>query len=194
MEPQSSVVQLARRRPNGVRRARLATRRPPQPGCGFPSTGSSSPGGSRGLPATEPARSCCREGAAGPVPSTAVTTVRRGRSRSATPWGAAILVEEVRVAQRAGDRRFATTVQLLESADGEPLVRVAYSTDGVVRRGPVTLRAQDLERLRAAVAGRPRLAAALGCAVGRLDEHARRDGRGGVDERAEDERPVGRAE
>ena len=68
--------------------------------------------------------------------------------------------------QRAGVRRFATTVQLLESAAGEPLVRIAYSTDGVVRRGPVTLRARDLERLRAAVAGRPRLAAALGCAAG----------------------------
>ena len=67
--------------------------------------------------------------------------------------GAATVVEEVRVAQHAGEKRFATTVQLLESADGEPLVRIAYSTDGVVRRGPVTLRARDLERLRAAVAG-----------------------------------------
>jgi hypothetical protein len=81
--------------------------------------------------------------------------------------GPATVVEEVRVAQHAGERRFATTVQLLEAADGEPLVRIAYSTDGVVRRGPVTLRARDLERLRAAVAGRRRLASALGCAADR---------------------------
>jgi hypothetical protein len=96
-----------------------------------------------------------------------VTTVPRARSTSATPWGPATVVEEVRVAQHAGEGRFAATVQLLESADGEPLVRIAYSTDGVVRRGPVTLRARDLERLRAAVAGRPRLAAAIGCAAER---------------------------
>ena len=53
-------------------------------------------------------------------------------------------------------------VQLLEADDGAPLVRVAYTTDGIVRRGPVTLRARDLDRLRAALADTPRLAAALG--------------------------------
>lgn len=94
-----------------------------------------------------------------------MTTVRRARSKPATPWGPARLIEEVRVAQSAGDRRFAATVQLLESAEGEPLVRIAYSTDEVVRRGPVTLRGRDLERLRAAVSTRPRLAAALGCSA-----------------------------
>ena len=79
-----------------------------------------------------------------------------------TPWGLASLVEEITVRQQAGDRRFASVVQLLETAKGERLVRVAYSTDGTSRRGPVTLRERDLERLRDALAHRPALAEALG--------------------------------
>ena len=92
-----------------------------------------------------------------------MTTERTTRRKPTTPWGAAAVVEEVHVPQQAGRRRFATVVQLLEAGDGERLVRIAYSTDGIVRRGPVTLRARDVDRLRAALAGRPRLAAALGC-------------------------------
>ena len=78
------------------------------------------------------------------------------------------LVERVVASpQRAGDKRFASVVELLESAQGERLVRFAYTTDGVARRGPVTLRARDLERLRQrARARRPALAEALGL-VGR---------------------------
>jgi len=41
-------------------------------------------------------------------------------------------------------------------------VRFAYTTDGSARRGPVTLRLRDLERLRAGLAERPALAEALG--------------------------------
>jgi len=78
-----------------------------------------------------------------------------------TPWGKATTVEEVSVAQRSGDRRFSIVVQLLETGDGETLVRFSYSTGGAVRRGPVTLRARDLERLRAALAGAPGLRRAL---------------------------------
>jgi hypothetical protein len=40
-------------------------------------------------------------------------------------------------------------------------VRFAYSTGGVARRGPVTLRSRDLERLRSALRDHPALAAAL---------------------------------
>jgi len=80
---------------------------------------------------------------------------------SATPWGVATVVDEVSVQQRAGDKRFASVVQLLE-ADGERLVRFSYATGGVSRRGPVTLRARDLEKLRAEVAKHSELAAALG--------------------------------
>ena len=41
-------------------------------------------------------------------------------------------------------------------------MRFAYATDGVVRRGPVTMRVRDVERLRSALEKRPALAAALG--------------------------------
>ena len=79
-----------------------------------------------------------------------------------TPWGKATLVDEVRVQQRAGDTRFSSIVQLLQAKDGEALVRFAYTTDGVARRGPVTLRARDLEKLRAALRERPKLTEVLG--------------------------------
>jgi hypothetical protein len=69
-------------------------------------------------------------------------------AKASTPWGASEVVEEVTVPQRAGEKRFATIVQLLSDAKGEELVRFAYSTGGTARRGPVTLRARDLERLR----------------------------------------------
>ena len=81
---------------------------------------------------------------------------------TATPWGRAELVEELTVRQQAGDKRFASIVQLLETSNGERLVRFSYSTDGVVRRGPVTLRERDVARLRAALAQHPALAEALG--------------------------------
>jgi hypothetical protein len=84
---------------------------------------------------------------------------------SATPWGAATVVDEVSVQQRAGDKRFASVVQLLE-AGGERLVRFSYATGGVSRRGPVTLRSRDLEKLRAEVAKHPELAAVLGLGGG----------------------------
>lgn len=69
--------------------------------------------------------------------------------------------ERVTLAQRAGERRFATVVERLETDRGETLVRIAYSTGGMVRRGPVTLRARDVERLRAALREHPELARAL---------------------------------
>jgi len=83
-------------------------------------------------------------------------------AKTATPWGPAELVEELTLAQRAGEKRFSSVVQLLEVSGGERLVRFAYATGGTVRRGPVTLRRRDLERLRAELAKRPALANALG--------------------------------
>ncbi|MEP6978616.1 MAG: hypothetical protein ABI948_11235 [Thermoleophilia bacterium] len=82
-------------------------------------------------------------------------------TKAATPWGAATLVEELSVPQRAGEKRFATIVQLLENERGERLLRFAYSTGGTARRGPVTLRSRDLERLRGALAEHPQLAEVL---------------------------------
>jgi hypothetical protein len=80
----------------------------------------------------------------------------------ATPWGRAELVEEISVRQQAGEQRFASLVQLLETKDGDRLVRFAYTSDGSARRGPVTFRARDLARFRTQLAQHPALAEALG--------------------------------
>ena len=84
------------------------------------------------------------------------TTAARPKT-IATPWGAAHVVEHVTLPQRSGDKRFASLIQLLETEKGERLVRFAYSTDGTARRGPVTLRARDLDRLRAALSAHAEL-------------------------------------
>ena len=52
-------------------------------------------------------------------------------AKASTPWGATNVVEELNVPQRAGEKRFATIVQLLADKKGEELVRFAYSTDGM---------------------------------------------------------------
>ena len=83
-------------------------------------------------------------------------------ARAATPWGPAELVEELTLPQKAGDKRFTSHVQLLEAPGGERLIRFAYATGGSARRGPVTFRARDLQRLRTRLADRPQLAEALG--------------------------------
>jgi hypothetical protein len=84
-----------------------------------------------------------------------------GRMKTATPWGKAVLLDELTLPQRSGEKRFASVVQLLEAPRGERLVRFAYSTGGATRRGPVTLRLRDLERLREALAEHPDLAEVL---------------------------------
>jgi hypothetical protein len=86
-------------------------------------------------------------------------------AKATTPWGQAEILEEFTVPQRAGDRRFATIVQLLVDEKGNELVRFAYSTDGTARRGPVTLRGRDLERFRVALAEHPAIGGALGMAA-----------------------------
>ena len=79
-----------------------------------------------------------------------------------TPWGPATVREEIVLAQESDERELAAIVQLLSGADDERYVRFAYTTDGTVRRGPVTLRAEDVARLHAELVERPELAAALG--------------------------------
>ncbi len=79
-----------------------------------------------------------------------------------TPWGKARGIEQVNVAQRAGERRFSTVVELLETEGGERLVRFAYTTDGSARRGPVTLRAKDVARMQKLLERTPELREALG--------------------------------
>jgi hypothetical protein len=82
-------------------------------------------------------------------------------AKASTPWGAATVLEELQLPQRVGDRRFGSLVQLLEGERGERFVRFAYSTGGTARRGPVTLRSRDLERLRTALDEHPGLKEAL---------------------------------
>jgi hypothetical protein len=91
-----------------------------------------------------------------------MATAREKLQTAATPWGPAGVLEEVAVQQRAGDKRFAVVVQLLETKTGERLIRFAYTTDGSARRGPVTMRARDLEKLRASLERTPMLGDALG--------------------------------
>ena len=79
-----------------------------------------------------------------------------------TAWGEASIVEEISIKQSAGGRSFATLVQLLEGKGGEQLVRFAYSTGDTARRGPVTMRSADLERMRKALLKTPKLRSALG--------------------------------
>lgn len=82
--------------------------------------------------------------------------------KTATPWGPATVVERLSLKQRVADKQFASIVELLEDDRGERLVRFAYSTDGRSRRGPVTLRARDVERLHRELEKLPALAETLG--------------------------------
>ena len=90
-----------------------------------------------------------------------MATTQAKVTSAATPWGVASVIEEVAVPQRAGEKRFSVIVQLLETHEGERLVRFAYATEGSARRGPVTMRARDLERLRTALERAPVLGEAL---------------------------------
>ena len=91
----------------------------------------------------------------------ATASANRSAVSAATPWGASSVVEQVAVPQRAGDKRFTVIVQLLETRRGERLIRFAYTTDGAARRGPVTMRASDVARLRVALEKAPALGEAL---------------------------------
>ena len=95
------------------------------------------------------------------LPVMATTRTKRKKT-IATPWGPAHTVEQLTLPQRAGEKRFVSVVQLLETEKAERYVRFAYTTGGVARRGPVTLRLRDLERLRTALAEHPELAEAFG--------------------------------
>ena len=81
--------------------------------------------------------------------------------RAATAWGETTVVDEVVVPQAVGEKRFACVVELLIAESGERYVRFAYTTDGTARRGPVTLREEDVERLGTALANHAELASAL---------------------------------
>ncbi|MDX6480837.1 MAG: hypothetical protein QOG85_1347 [Gaiellaceae bacterium] len=83
-------------------------------------------------------------------------------AKAATPWGPASLLEELTLPQQAGDKRFSSKLQLLETTKGERLVRFSYSGPGGGVRGPVTLRARDIDKLKTALKKHPELAETLG--------------------------------
>jgi hypothetical protein len=83
-----------------------------------------------------------------------------------TAFGSATVVEQINVKQTADGKAFTTLVELLETEDGETLVRVAYSTDGVARRGPVTVRMSDLRRVAKALEKTPKLKAVIETELG----------------------------
>lgn len=78
-----------------------------------------------------------------------------------TAWGPASLVEEATVPQSNADKKFVTHVQLLSNEEGELLVRFAYATNDVARRGPVTLRSADMKKLAKSLEKTPKLRDAL---------------------------------
>lgn len=84
---------------------------------------------------------------------------------TSTAWGKAYVIEHVEIPQHAEGKEFASVIELLEDSKGMSMLRFAYSTDGKARRGPVTLRAPDLARLKKALAKKPELAAALAAAL-----------------------------
>ena len=77
--------------------------------------------------------------------------------KAATPWGEALVVDRLALPQRVGEKRFSSVLELLETQRGEQLLRFSYSTDGIARRGPVTFRRRDLERLHAELERHPAL-------------------------------------
>ncbi len=83
-----------------------------------------------------------------------------------TPWGKATALESVSVPQRAAEKRFSSQVELLETGDGERLVRFSYATSGAVRRGPVTFRERDLAKLAALLCRAPELGRTLRTVTG----------------------------
>jgi len=83
-------------------------------------------------------------------------------AKAATPWGPAELVDELTLPQQSGDKRFSSKLQLLQTAKGERLVRFSYSGPGGGVRGPVTLRARDIGKLKTALAKHPEIAETLG--------------------------------
>ena len=96
-------------------------------------------------------------------------------AKAATAWGETTVVDEVTLPQAAGEREFASVVQLLAGVDGERYVRFAYTTDGTARRGPVTLRAEDVARLHDELRAHGELASALGFSKGRRRGGVRRE-------------------
>jgi hypothetical protein len=78
-----------------------------------------------------------------------------------TPWGRASVVEEVAVPHSTGDRSFEAVVQLLETREGEQLVRFGARRRAGRRLTCLTLRSDELHELEEALIETERLATIL---------------------------------
>jgi hypothetical protein len=78
-----------------------------------------------------------------------------------TPWGKAMVLEEVLVEQQIEERDHEALVQLLELQDGGHAVRFAARRRGAGRLTCLTLRGEELEGVADALADAPRLAEVL---------------------------------
>jgi hypothetical protein len=79
------------------------------------------------------------------------------------PWGKARVIEEVCIEGSASGERFVELgVTRLTATDGdEELLRFFYRTDGATRRGPLTLRENEIDELATALSNAPELRAML---------------------------------
>jgi hypothetical protein len=85
----------------------------------------------------------------------------------AFPWGSGEVVEEASVPATAEAHAWEPTIQLLAYAEGGETLRFCYyDARGRFGRGPMLLRPEDVEPLRAALAGAPRIRALLRELVG----------------------------
>jgi hypothetical protein len=81
--------------------------------------------------------------------------------KTQTPWGTATVLEEAAVAHEAAGKRYDGVVQLLETREGEQLVRFGARAGGARRLSCLTLRAEELEQLEESLVEAPRLASVL---------------------------------
>jgi hypothetical protein len=80
----------------------------------------------------------------------------------AFPWGAGEIVEEASIPAHADGHGWEPTVQLLLYAEGGESLRFCYYDErGRFGRGPMLLRPEDVEPLRAALDHAPRIRALL---------------------------------
>jgi hypothetical protein len=63
------------------------------------------------------------------------------------PWGPATVEEETTIAASAKERELELGVARLSGADGEQMLRFFYRTEGRTARGPLTLRAGEIDAL-----------------------------------------------
>jgi hypothetical protein len=73
------------------------------------------------------------------------------------PWGRATVEEEATISAGASERVLELGVARLSGVDGEQLLRFFYRSEGRTRRGPLTLRADEIAALALELRKQPEL-------------------------------------